>query len=100
MNQPNPCFVPSLRAVAALLTAALALAGCKTPVAKPLVEVPDQFAAATASESEPEAAWWKRFGDPVLSNLIRRAAYENRDIKIAAERVRAARAGQTIRRSW
>ena len=100
MNQPNPCFAPSLRAVAAVLTAALALGGCKTPVAKPSVQVPGQFAAATSSESEPEAAWWEGFGDPVLSDLIRRAAYENRDVKIAAERVRAARAGQTISRSW
>jgi multidrug efflux system outer membrane protein len=100
LSQPNPCFGPSLRAVAAVLTAALALGGCKTPVAKPSVEVPGQFAAATSSESEPEAAWWERFGDPVLSDLIRRAAYENRDVKIAAERVRAARAGQTISRSW
>ena len=31
----------------------------------------------------------------MLSDLIRRAARENRDVKIAAERVRAARAGET-----
>ena len=36
----------------------------------------------------------------MLSDLIRRAARENRDIKIAAERVRAARAGETVSRSW
>jgi multidrug efflux system outer membrane protein len=47
-----------------------------------------------------EVAWWERFADPTLSDLIQRAAYENRDIKIAAERVRAARAGETISRSW
>ena len=35
----------------------------------------------------------------MLSDLVRRAASENRDIKIAAERVRAARAGETISRS-
>jgi multidrug efflux system outer membrane protein len=100
LSQPNPCFARSLRAVAVVLTAALALGGCKTPVAKSSVEVHRQFAAATSSETEPEAAWWEGFGDPVLSDLIRRAAYENRDVKIAAERVRAARAGQTISRSW
>ena len=61
--------------------------------------VPDQFAAAPASETAAEVAWWERYGDPVLSDLIRRAARENRDIKIAAERVRAARAGETISRS-
>src|SRR5581483_8832129 len=94
--------------LAGAVAAALALAACATPVAKQSVEVPQHFAAAppaaqtpaASSETEPEAAWWDRFGDPVLSNLIRRAAYENRDVKIAAERVRAARAGQTISRSW
>ena len=53
-----------------------------------------------ASDSEPEVAWWESYRDPVLSDLIRRAARENRDVKIAAERLRAARAGETISRSW
>ena len=54
---------------------------------------------AAESEVEPEAAWWQSYGDPVLTDLIRRAARENRDVKIAAECVRAARAGATISRS-
>ncbi len=62
--------------------------------------MPDQFASAPASEAAAEVAWWERFADPTLSGLIERAAYENRDIRIAAERVRAARAGETISRSW
>jgi NodT family efflux transporter outer membrane factor (OMF) lipoprotein len=62
--------------------------------------MPDRFVAASAAVSEPEVAWWERYGDPALSNLIRRAAYQNRDVKIAAERVRAARSGETISRSW
>jgi multidrug efflux system outer membrane protein len=88
------------RAIALTLTASLALAGCSTPVLKPSVEVPGKFAAAPTDQTEPEVAWWEKFGDPVLSDLIRRAARENRDIKIAAERVRAVRAGETISRSW
>ena len=64
------------------------------------VQVPDQFASAPASEAAAEVAWWERFADPTLSDLIQRAAHENRDIRIAAERVRAARAGETISRSW
>ena len=48
----------------------------------------------------PEATWWDGYGDPVLSDLVRRAARENRDVKIALERVRAARAGETVSRSW
>lgn len=85
-------------AIAALL--ALALAGCATPVVQSSVEVADHFAQASPSADEPEVAWWESYGDPVLSDLIRRAARENRDIRIAAERVRAARAGVTISRSW
>jgi outer membrane protein, multidrug efflux system len=87
------------RAIAAF-AASLALFGCTTPILKSSVQVPDQFASAQATTSEPEVAWWESFGDPVLSDLVRRAARENRDIKIAAERVRAARAGETISRSW
>lgn len=64
------------------------------------VQVPDQFAAASGTETEAEVAWWERYSDPVLADLIQRAARENRDVKIAAERVRAARAGETISRSW
>ena len=78
---------------------ALALAGCTTPVLQPSVEVPGQFASTPASDVEPEAVWWQSYGDPVLSGLIQRAALENRDVKIAAQRVRAARAGETISRS-
>lgn len=86
---------------AALATSfALVLTGCSTEVAKPSVELPAKFAASTASEMEPEAAWWETFNDPVLTDLVRRAMRENRDIKIAAERVRTARAGETISRSW
>jgi outer membrane protein, multidrug efflux system len=84
--------------LAALL--ALALAGCATPVVAPSVDIPSQFAAAPSAQIEPEVAWWDSYGDPVLSDLVRRAARENRDVKIASERVRAARAGETVSRSW
>jgi len=98
---------PGLRAgrrwaavAAATLGASLALSACSTPVLKHSVAVPGQFAEASADQSEPEVAWWEKYGDPVLSDLVRRAEQENRDIKIAAQRVRAARAGETISRSW
>ena len=92
----------SAHAAAATLAVSLALAltGCSTPVLKSSVDVPGQYAASPAEQTEPEAAWWDSFGDPVLSDLVRRAAHENRDIKIAAQRVRAARAGETVSRSW
>src|SRR6185295_10520884 len=75
------------------------LAGCSTQVLRPTIEVPSHFTASAESEAAPDVAWWDRFGDPVLSDLVRRAAAENRDVKIAAERVRAARAGVTVCRS-
>jgi NodT family efflux transporter outer membrane factor (OMF) lipoprotein len=78
---------------------ALTLAGCTTPVAQHAVDVPSKFASASTIEDEPDLAWWESFGDPMLSQLVRRAASENRDIKMAAQRLRAARAGETISRS-
>lgn len=92
----------SRHALAATLAVsfALVLTGCSTPVLKSSVEVPREYAAAPTEKSEPEIAWWEKYGDPVLSDLVRRSARENRNVKIAAERVRAARAGETISRSW
>jgi NodT family efflux transporter outer membrane factor (OMF) lipoprotein len=78
---------------------ALWLAGCSTPVLQSTVDVPNRYVAAAVSQSEPEVAWWEGYGDPVLTELIRRAARENRDVRIAAQRVLAARAGETISRS-
>ena len=75
------------------------LSGCATPVVEPSVPMPPRYSA-PAAQDEPEATWWDAFGDPVLSDLVRKAARENRDVKIAAERVRAARAGETVSRSF
>jgi NodT family efflux transporter outer membrane factor (OMF) lipoprotein len=88
--------------VAAALAASIAVTftGCATPVSHPTVDVPARFAAGAATETEPEAAWWESFHDPVLTDLVRRAARENRDVKIAAERLRAARSGVTVSRSF
>ena len=91
-----------VRAAAVTLTASIvcALAGCATPTLESTVEVPNQYAAAPQSETGPEVAWWEGYHDPVLSELIRRAAIENRDVRMAAERLRAARAGAAVSRSW
>jgi len=90
----------SLVGVAAVAAAvALVLAGCSTPVLHPAVPVAAKFAA-DATQVEPEAQWWEAFQDPVLGDLVRRAAVENRDVRIAAERLREARAGETISRSF
>ena len=93
--------LPPLRRTGAAIAAAcaLALAGCATPAAKSSVEVPGRFASAASVPEAPEVAWWESYGDPVLTDLVRRAARENRDVRMAVQRVRAARAGETISRS-
>jgi len=65
------------RVVAATLAASLVLAlgGCATPMLDSTVPMPDQFAAAPSSETASEVAWWEAYGDPVLSDLLRRAAH-------------------------
>jgi NodT family efflux transporter outer membrane factor (OMF) lipoprotein len=90
-----------VRVAIAAMALAAALTGCSTPVLTPAVDVPARFATAdTAVVADPEVAWWESYGDPVLTELIRRAARENRDVRIAAERVRAGRAGVTVSRSF
>jgi multidrug efflux system outer membrane protein len=86
--------------MAAALGCLLALAACATPVLRQEVELPVQFAGGGTSDAPADVAWWERFRDPVLSELVQRAAIENRDVKMAAQRVRAARAGEKISRSW
>src|SRR4051812_21203252 len=101
MPHRNSLMKKNRRTVLALACAtfALSLAGCAVPRAQSSVEIPGQFASTAEPQAEPEVAWWDSFGDPVLSRLVRRAAYENRDVKMALERVRAARAGETVSRS-
>jgi len=99
----SPSIERGVRRIAlAVMAASIAMvfSGCATPVLKPEVSVASKFAGSEASDIEPEAAWWEAFHDPVLTDLVRRAALENRDIKMAAERLRAARAGVTVNRSF
>lgn len=95
--------VPSprrMRFIAVLVSSALAFAsvGCTTPQLHSAVDVPTRFTT-SAEAAEPDVRWWESYGDPVLTELIVQAARANRDIRIAAQRVRAARAGETVSRS-
>lgn len=87
------------------LVAALVLAGCATPPPMDLkVDTPVQFkeqapagkaAPATATTPAPvpaDARWWSAFNDPVLNDLIDRAAKNNTDVQQAAARLARARA--------
>lgn len=78
---------------------ALALTACSTPRLYSGVELPAEFNSVEVQAAQTEVVWWERYGDPVLTDLVTRAATANRDIRIAAQRVRAARAGVTVTRS-
>ena len=85
------------------LIAALVLAGCAststfTPAAAPAAPFAfkedggARFANVGPAEAQPRGAWWTVFADPVLDDLVLRAAANNTDIEQAAARVQAARA--------
>lgn len=72
-----------------LLCAAL-LASCAVgpDYRRPTVEVPSSWRVDYAQgEGLANTAWWESFHDPVLTDLIRSAIRENKDLKIAAARV-------------
>jgi NodT family efflux transporter outer membrane factor (OMF) lipoprotein len=64
----------------------------------PQTSVPDRFGATTrpATEHVDFARWWTTFHDPLLNSLIDRAMAGNLDLKIAAARVREARAQRGV----
>lgn len=82
---------------ASLLAAALALAGCASVgpnyhEAKPAAPQLQGLDAAQKNNAQFQAEWWKQFNDPTLDALIRRAAANNLDLRIAVARLHEARA--------
>jgi multidrug efflux system outer membrane protein len=88
----------ALRAAWLPLVAALVLAGCaSTAVQAPATVAPVQFkeqaaAARTGAPVQANGAWWRVFNDPVLDELVDRAATRNTSIQQAAARLAEARA--------
>ncbi|HJQ97176.1 MAG TPA: multidrug transporter, partial [Candidatus Polarisedimenticolaceae bacterium] len=74
----------------------LLVTGCKLGpnYKRPEVKTPDAWRDITSAESTTlaNAPWWDVFDDSTLQELIRIALTENRDLKIAVERVEEARA--------
>ena len=73
---------------------------------RPKVEVPGEYRGmpaagpgAASAESLGDAKWWTVFQDEQLQALVRTALQQNYDLRIAAERVLAARAQLRIARS-
>ncbi len=78
-------------------TPVLLLAGCAVgpDYQSPEFDEATPFAAASSAASEESFPldWWGQINDPVLQDLLRVAAEQNLDLKIAAARLREARAG-------
>ncbi|MBU2362691.1 MAG: efflux transporter outer membrane subunit, partial [Alphaproteobacteria bacterium] len=72
------------------------LAGCAGPrPAAPLdavVQPPAAWRAVTPAGTAVDAAWWRSFGDPALSQVVETALAHNTDLAVAAARVEEARA--------
>ena len=89
--------------VAALISTLLG--GCALNPVSHKVEVPTpalwQNAPMGDTTMDPAdlARWWKKFQDPLLDELVLRALAANHDLKIAAARVREARALVTVAES-
>ena len=80
------------------LAAALVLAGCASVAELPAtVATPAQFKEAPTAQTgtaavQPAGDWWRAFNDPVLDDLVARAAANNTSIQQAAARLAEARA--------
>jgi multidrug efflux system outer membrane protein len=74
----------------------LFLAGCKVgpDYAPPTVALPDGWRELDAAQgaSLANTPWWELYPDPVLQDLVRQALAQNRDLRIAIERIEEARA--------
>jgi len=79
------------------LCALAVVSGCSVgpDYRQPQIGVPAAYMEANgaAGVSDAElAAWWQKFNDPTLSNLIERALAQNLDVEAAVARIREARA--------
>ena len=92
----------SVRIISSLVVAAL-LSGCAIgpDYKRPAVARPETFRGQATAEaaSLADVPWWEAFQDPILKGLIQDALGSNYDVRIAAARVREARANLGMARS-
>jgi multidrug efflux system outer membrane protein len=85
-----------MKKLSAIVLTALLLTACAVgPTYRAPQTPPPNLRNAASSQfvaQNPEAAWWQEFSDPELNNLIQRALSANLDLRMAIDRVHAARA--------
>ena len=106
MTYRNLPEIPRAPVIRCLSIALLALNGCMSvgpDYVPPQTQLPARWTAATgahltanADDAYTLAGWWKTLDEPMLSELIERAASGNRDLAQAEARVREARARRGI----
>jgi multidrug efflux system outer membrane protein len=90
---------------AAILLAALAVAGCTlpgqraAPPAAAAIVPPPGWRTSLPGGGAVRADWWRAFGDPALTAVVEQALANNVDIAIAASRVAEARAAEALSRA-
>ena len=94
----------ALHRPAASLIAIAALAGCAVgpnyhPAASTDLGVPAQWSVPARAEPGQVDRWWLQFQDPILDDLIARAAAGNLDLAQAVARLRQAREALVVSRS-
>ncbi len=91
-----------MKRIATFLAAALFIAACSPRLFPPQVATPEQYVYAAGFSQDtlgPGAAWWERFSDTTLNQLIERALANNRDVAAAVSRVEQARANLKVVRA-
>ncbi|HZZ42921.1 MAG TPA: efflux transporter outer membrane subunit [Tepidisphaeraceae bacterium] len=84
--------------LSAAVLSALVIAGCKVgpdykaPTTQVAVKWSEPLGQGPTTQPALNQLWWRRFNDPELNSLVVRAARSNLDVKLAAARVREARA--------
>ena len=90
----------SVRGGALLLTAALSACMVGPDYRRPDIDVPAAWRLGPTEAAEiSNIAWWDQFDDPALSNLVRTALANNKDLKVATANVDQAAAQLGIVRS-
>lgn len=95
-------MIQPLGRVGIVIAVALAVPGCMTgpDYKRPDIATPEDWVSEKADSINTTdgdiTAWWTQFNDPILNSLIAKASEENFDRRIAASRVRQARAARGI----